>query len=50
MLMSWLIALSVVFLGGALLGATLAQRARGRDPVDVTEPEPAPAPAHEDTV
>lgn len=42
-LLSWLIALSVVFLGGALLGATLAERARGRAAADVTEP------AHEDT-
>ena len=46
-LLSWLIALSVVFLGGALLGATLAERARGRAAADVTEP--ASEPAHEDT-
>jgi membrane protein len=44
MLLSWLIALSVVFLGGALLGATLAERSRSRNPVDATDTLPPPVP------
>jgi membrane protein len=47
MLLSWLIALSVVFLGGALLGATLAERSRSRNPVDATDTAPPSVP--EDT-
>ena len=44
MLLSWLIALSVVFLGGALLGATLAERSRSRNPVGATDTLPPPVP------
>ena len=42
MMLSWLIALSVVLLGGALLGATLAERSRSRNPVDATDSAPVP--------
>ena len=44
MLLSWLIGLSVVFLGGALLGATLSERSQRRDPVAAADPAPAPVP------
>ena len=44
MLLSWLIALSVVFLGGALLGATLAERSRSRNAGGATDTLPPPMP------
>ena len=45
-MMSWLIALSVVMLGGALLGATLVQVWRARE--DGTDERPSPTPPGSD--
>ncbi len=42
MMLSWLIGLSVVFVGGALLGATLVERSPSRSPGEATgTPEPS---------